>query len=413
MKQIKLIQLSAIFGLLTLITACDDDTINIPSVEAPATYTFERNGTTSVSFGGQTTRIGMGEELISELKDVDNMTEVNLLEMFRNETAAGGDANPYTDADLNASTKSIKSKVAASKDFFALNTAEATTIKADFESWISSQVTEVVANKNVLASAGTAGQIADGSSTRYVSAKGLEYNQLVNKGLIGALMADQMLNNYLGTAVLDEADNQDNNDNDVLDGSNNYTTMEHKWDEAYGYLYGASADAANPNATIGADDNFLNKYVARVEGDPDFAGIADDIYNAFKLGRAAIVAKNYTVRDEQANIIREKISEIIGIRAVYYLQQGKAGIGQTTPDYGGAFHDLSEGYGFIYSLRFTRNPNTGESYFTKAEVDQLLADLMGDGTNGLWDVTTTTLDALSTTIAAKFNFTVEQAASTN
>ena len=38
-------------------------------------------------------------------------------------------------------------------------------------------------------------------------------------------------------------------------------------------------------------DSFLSKYLDKVEGDSDFAGIADDIYDAFKLGRAAIVAK--------------------------------------------------------------------------------------------------------------------------
>ena len=53
----------------------------------------------------------------------------------------------------------------------------------------------------------------------------------------------------------------------------------------------------------------------------------NDVYDAFKLGRAAIVAKNYTVRDEQVEILREKISMIIGIRAVYYLQGGKANLG--------------------------------------------------------------------------------------
>ena len=402
----------AVICALVVFSACDDDSVT-PGVEAPATYSFERNSSTTVSFSGQTTRIAMGEELISELTDFDNFTKENLLEMFRNETASGGDADPFSDTDLNASTKSIKSKVAASTDFFATNTTEAAAIKADFETWIGNQVDEVAPNTGVAAEAGKAGQIADGTTVRYVSAEGLEYNQLVNKGLIGGLMVDQMLNNYLGTAVLDAGDNQANNDADVLEDGKNYTTMEHKWDEAYGYVYGASVDAANPNATIGEDDNFLNKYIARVEGDTDFAGIADEIYNAFKLGRAAIVAKNYTVRDEQAAIIREKISQIIAIRAIYYLQQGKNALSNTTPDYGAAFHDLSEGYGFIYSLRFTRNPNTNESYFTKAEVDGFLEDLLSDGANGLWNVEAATLDAISTAIAEKFSFTVEQAASTN
>ena len=140
--------------------------------------------------------------------------------------------------------------------------------------------------------------------------------------------------------------------------------MEHKWDEAYGYVYGASVDPANPNATIGDDDSFLNKYVGRVEDDADFTGIADDIYDAFKLGRAAIVAKNYTVRDEQAAILREKISQVIAIRAVYYLQQGKASLEAGTVDYASAFHDLSEGFGFVYSLQFTRNSDSTAPYLS-------------------------------------------------
>ncbi len=401
-----------LLALVAIFAACDDEDPT-PSVEAPATYVFERNGATTVSFSGQTQRIGMGEELISAMKDF-GVTDVAMLEMFRNQTAAGGDANPFDDSDLNTSSKSIKSKTAASRDFFSANTVEATEIKEDFETWINSQFTVVFPSQNTIATPGVAGQIADGSSTRYVNEQGLELNQAVNKSLIGALMGDQAMNHYLGVAVLDEADNRANNDAGTTASGENYTTMEHKWDEAYGYIYGTSADPANPNPTIGADDSFFNKYIGRVEGDDDFAGIAADIWDAFKLGRAAIVAKDYIVRDEQAAIIREKLSTVIAVRAVYYLQQGKNGLPADRNDtalYGGAFHDFSEGFGFIYSLRFTRQASGDQPYFTKSEVDGFLEDLMGDGQNGLWDVTDATLDAISEAIAAKFDFTVEQAGS--
>ena len=393
--------------LVALLSACGGDDEPTPSVEAPATYSFIRNGTTTVSFSGQTDRIKMASELIGSMTDFGNITEAELLEMYRNETEQGGDADPYADASLNASTKSVKSKVAASADFFSSNTAESAEIKSDFETWIGSQISEVFPNESTLAEAGVAGQIADGSSTRYVNAKGLEYNQAVNKALIGALMADQMLNNYLGIAVLDAGDNQTNNDNDVLESGKNYTTMEHKWDEAYGYLFGTATSESNPVPTIGDDDSFLNKYLGRVDGDDDFTGIAQEIYDAFKLGRAAIVAKNYTVRDEQAAIIRQKVSEVIAIRAVYYLQQGKSQLGSSM---GGAFHDLSEGFGFVYSLRFTRNPDTSASYFTKSEVDGFIDDLQA-GNDGFWSITGTTLDAISQAIADKFDFTVAEAGS--
>ncbi|MTI39025.1 DUF4856 domain-containing protein, partial [Fulvivirga lutimaris] len=385
---------------------------NGPSINNPDTYSFERNGQSTVSFTGQTTRIQMAEELISAMSDFST-TEAEQLEMYRNEAADGSDAHPFSDPALNEETKNIKSKVAASRDLFFTNASTSSIIKADFEEWISGQVNEVFPNENTVAAPGTAGQIADGSSTRYVNAKGLEYNQLVAKSLIGALMTDQALNNYLGTAVLDEADNRAGNDSELLEDGKNYTTMEHKWDEAYGYLYGTSADKTNPNASIGSDDSFLNKYIGRVEADDDFAGIADEIFEAFKLGRAAIVAGDYNTRDQQAEIIRKKISEVIAIRAVHYLQSGKNALPEDRENsalYGSAFHGLSEGYGFIYSLQFTRQPNTDQPYFTHNEVNAMLEKLLGDGTNGLWDVNTTTLDELSDEIAAKFEFSIDQAA---
>ncbi|MCG1037037.1 DUF4856 domain-containing protein [Polaribacter sargassicola] len=388
-------------AIATVLISCNNNNEDDTQLTvAPSTYTFERNGITTVSFSGQTTRIEMGEEFVSALSD-NTQTTASLSGKFAH---SEGESN-FSDADLNASDKSIRSKTAASTDFYSANTSDASLIKSQFDSWIAAQVSEVYPNWNVDAVSGTAGKIqeAGGGSTRYVNAKGLEYNQVINKGLIGGLMVDQILNNYLSPAVLDAGDNVANNDADVLDGDNNYTTMEHKWDEAFGYLYGLEADVTLP--VLGAD-SFLNKYLDRVEGDADFTGIAADIYDAFKLGRAAIVNKDYTTRDEQAAIIKEKISEIIGIRAVYYLQQGKANLGS---DYASAFHDLSEGLGFVYSLQFTRKPNSTEPYLTKSEVDGFMSTLQAG--NGFWDVTSTTLDDISNTIASKFNFTVTQAGS--
>ncbi|WP_044398914.1 DUF4856 domain-containing protein [Lacinutrix sp. Hel_I_90] len=397
----------ALIAIATLaFTSCssDDDntTVILPpnGVTAPDTYSFERDGNTTVSFDGQTTRIQMAQELVSALKN-PLKTEVELDAMFAHQE----NANDFTDAGLNASNKNLRSKTAASVDYYSANTTEANVIKADFDAYISDQVNTVFPNWADNATAGVAGQIqeAGGGSTRYVNGKGLENNQAFAKGLLGALMVDQMLNNYLSTAVLDAGNNIENNDSAVLDGANNYTAMEHKWDEAYGYLYGNEANPAVP--TLG-QDSFLNEYLLRVEDDVDFSGISMDIYNAFKLGRAAIVAKNYEVRDLQAQIIREKISQVVAVRAVYYLQQGKASLGT---DMAAAFHDLSEAYGFIYSLQFTRIPGTNQPYFTKTEVDAFIATLMSG--NGFWEVTPATLDTISNTISAEFSFTTAQAGS--
>lgn len=399
-----------IFTLLILSIAfiscsSDDDNTdnnNNQSVDTPANYQFTRNGNNTVSYSGQTQRIAMAEELISALKDPTRNQE-SLNAMF---THVEGDQD-FNDPDmleLNASSKNIRSKTAASADYFSSNSTDANAIKANFDSWISSQANDVFPNWGNTASPGNAGLAQElGGSIRYVNEKGLEYNQAFAKSLNGAFLADQICNNYLSAAVLDAGDNVSNNDNDVLVDGKDYTTMEHKWDEAFGYLYGAEEDETAP---VLEADSFLSKYLYKVEADSDFTGIADDIYDAFKLGRAAIVAKNYTVRDEQIEILREKISMIIGIRAVYYLQGGKSEI--ANEDLPSAFHDLSEGFGFIYSLQFTRNPMTDTPYVSKSMVDGYIDTLM-EG-NGFWDVTLETLDQMSENIAAEFGFTVEQAA---
>jgi hypothetical protein len=389
-----------------LFFSCEDDD-NIAETQneiaTPTEYTFERGEQSTVSFSGQTTRIRMAEEMITAFFDPNNSTVESLNAMYAHEEGA----NDFSDDALNNSGKNIKSKVATSIDFFAANTVESAQIQQDFETFIAGQVNEVFPAWDSLASEGVPGQIAEGSTARYVNAKGLEYDQAFVKGLLGALMTDQMLNNYLSTAVLDAGQNIENNTNEITEEGKDYTTMEHKWDEAYGYIFGNAPNTANPLLSVGEDDNYLNKYLGRQEGDPDFAGASQRVFDAFALGRAAIVAKDYELRNEQIEIIREEISEMIGIRAVYYLQIAK--IGFNNGDIGAALHDLSEAYGFVYSLRFTRNPDTNAPNFSSEEVDAYLTQMLESSQNGLWDISFETLDELSNTIAARFNFTVVEA----
>lgn len=385
-------------------TSCstDDDVIDpVPSIEVPEAYTFTRNGESTVSFGGQTARILMAGELFGDLLNPE-MTEEQLSNMFSNEE------NPFSSEDLNSSSKDIKSKVAASKLYFSSNTVESNAIKNTFESWISEQVTDVFPNWETLAEEGVAGQMAQGDKTRYVNGKGIEVNQIFAKSLIGALVTDQILNNYLSEAVLDEADNAEKNSDGATEEGKNYTTMEHKWDEAYGYLVGhPSISSESPLASLDLhEDKLLFNYLAKVDNDPDFAGIAGETFEAFKTGRAAIVAGDYELRDEQVAIIRKNLSLVSAVRSIYYLQNGKSAMANN--DLGTAFHGLSEGLGFLYSLRFTHNPETGQPYIAPEVVLGFLEQLTSG--NGLWDVTPETLDAISEAIATEFGITVAQAA---
>ncbi len=393
-----------ILSALTLASCSKDDDNEDDQGElaVPANYVFERNGSTTVDFNGQTTRLKMAKELLGSFNDFDHADQESLSNMFANEN------DPFSDSDLNASSKSIKSKIAASPLYFLGNTAESDAFKADFEGYIEGQMTEVAANRNELAEAGKAGQIADGSKTRYINSKGLEYNQAFAKGLIGALLADQILNKYLAKSVLDDGTNVTDNDNKVTAEGKNYTDMEHKWDEAYGYLYGDPSIPANdPNSVLNdSEDHLLFGYLGKVDSDSDFSGIAEETYQAFKKGRAAIVSGDYGVRDEQVATIRKNLSRVIAVRAVHYLQEGKKDL--ENDDRGNGFHALSEGYGFVFSLRFTQNPETGQPYLSPEQITAFKEQLLAG--NGFWEVEGATLDEISEAIATAFGFTVEQAA---
>lgn len=401
-------QFLALVALSTFFISCSNDDDSNPSTQTydiPETYTFERNNSTSVDYSGQSSRILMLQEMGDYYKTQGTAgiaIDVNVLSNMYTNTG-----NPFSTADLNSSGKQLKDKTAASVDYFSLlygggTTAEQVSVRAFFET----QFTEGVnASQGNNASAGVAGKYLDGSSVRLFAANGLEPQQVLLKGMMGASFMDQIVNNYLSVNKLDAGTNIIDNTNKIVESGKNYTTMEHNWDEAYGYIYGAD-DAANNSY------KFWSSYINQVNADSDFNTVKADIDLAFRKGRAAIVANDYTTRDAQIAIIKEKLAIVPAVRAVYYLQDGKAKL--VTDNGAKAFHALSEAYGFIMSLRYTNKPGTNSPYFSKVEVDTMLNTLVS-GPNGLWDIDNISpkLDAISTQIATRFGFTVAQAATVN
>ena len=110
------------------------------------------------------------------------------------------------------------------------------------------------------------------------------------------------------------------------------------------------------------------------------------------MGRAAIVAKNYTVMDAQAKIIKVELSKVIMQKSADYLNGyvSKKADGNMAD----AIHALSEGYGFIMSLQAT-NDGTGKPYFSATEVNAMLAKL-----ENFWTVTDADCTSMATTILA-------------
>jgi hypothetical protein len=103
------------------------------------------------------------------------------------------------------------------------------------------------------------------------------------------------------------------------------------------------------------------------------------------------------VRDEQAEIVKTKLSQIIGRKAADYLRSGAGKINDGT--WADAHHALSEGWGFVLSLQFTKNPDTGTPYYSNAEVNSMLSVI-----DDFWTVSPSELETMATEIETKFGF---------
>jgi len=359
------IKLFAVSMLVASNLSCssDDDNSGTNSVipSAPSTYVFERGGESTVNYDGQITRLMQADELYSALNDASS-TEAALDLMF------GGDGSAsagFANEDLNGTSKLIRSKTSA--------LANSATNRPIFDGWITDFSDNVVPNFTGDASDGTAGAITTGTSTYQVNAQGQELDQLFFKSLIGAFTLDQIINNYITPSQLDSGTRRDENTAGTLEEGDPYTTMEHKWDEGFGYLYGQVADVTlnfGLPAEGEATGNLLMKYFQKVENTFE-PGIAERVYNAFIAGRHAITIADYDARDAAATTIKTELSKVIGYYAIYYLNDylAKSGEGNVAK----AHHSLSEAYGFMFSLQFT-NDGGDAPYMDNALVSYALSN---------------------------------------
>jgi len=372
----KVILSLAVFS--TLLFSCSDDDLVVDDsvvVEAPDTYTFTREGETTVSFGGQTARLEMAASLMGQLNS-ENVLASDLLTMFNDGTGFG-------DSTLDDSGKKLGNKTAAYGD---------ESVVEDIRGFITEYADDVSTSFSTDAAAGVAGShTGAGGRTVRINGKGMELNQVFAKSLIGALVMDQVAYGYLSANKIG-----DGVENVALEDGKNYTKMEHHFDEGFGYVYGQESDITAAASPDGSGVLFA-KYLKKVNASEE-PGIATEIYDAFKMGRAAIVANDSEVRDAQAEIVKTKMSRVILHKAAYYLRGAAEAKSAAAVDYADYFHGLSEGYGFVLSLQFTYDQN-GESYFSHAEVDTMLSAL--EAGNGFWDITPEELNAMAAQIEAK------------
>lgn len=282
----------------------DDD----GDLEVPSTYSFPNgDGESTVSYTGQTKRHVLIDDLVvamSNLGEAPSQNVVNDLNFyFRFESATSDNVTTYFNAkDLGgmailpqdsgeltygaiAGGKDLIGKIAGGDgegggetgtligdEFFGWDTGlEANALPVDLVDYFFGRLaTEATDNEAPQI------DIVEGTGTATldivtVDAWALDYRQLVQKFLLGAVAFSQGTNDYLQSDFANMLERE---------GDNLYTEGEHNWDEAFGY-FGAARDYGDYT-----DDEIRN--IGFMDSDDDGA---IDIRSEYNFGNSTNCAK--------------------------------------------------------------------------------------------------------------------------
>ena len=315
-----------IFSSILLISSCGKEDENPIQYTIPDTYSFE-----NVSYSGQIQRIQMLSELKAYMKTAtsgNSLDATRLQAMYTNDAAKAQWNGTYE------TSKQLKSKT------FEL-------VQAGFEELL--EELALASSSKEPGAAGTSGLISsqDGSKTYLIGDDGLDHAQLIEKGLMGACLY------YQATGVYMEPERM-NVDNETVEPGKG-TTMEHHWDEAFGY-YGVPVDFPTNKDGL----HFWGSYSDQRDA---VLGSNQKLMDALLKGRAAIAHKDLATRDEAIEEAQHQWELIAVGSALHYLNSGVAEFN----DMALRGHLLSEAVGFIYSLQF--NPS---KRITNSQINELL-----------------------------------------
>ena len=419
----------ALLIVFALIAACSESG-GSQGAAVPETYAFERGSESSVAYTGQVTRHLLIEDLVGLMKTIsdDVLNGVNLGRYSSPEAVyafltplyeEGGAADPkrtipvlvadedstlqstyadFNDANLKAKLagndsvtdhadwnggafvgwKTANLVINAAGDLGAPDTPEALLLA--FFWTFSSQVSQ-----------GAAGTFPIHAETPlYITPDGHDLTQLVEKHLLGAVTFSQGADDYLD----DDVEGKGLLSANEIDGESPYTTLEHHWDEAYGYWGGArdystytneeiAASGGRPEYERGYHDsngdgeidllaefnfaasvNAAKRDLGSADGAPtDFAAETDV---AFRTGRALITSAyeageqiDLAALTAQRDIVVAGWENAYAATAIHYVNEVLADMDAIGgPDYRFADHvkHWSELKGFALSFQF--NPRS-------------------------------------------------------
>ena len=388
---------------------CDDgDGETAGEVHIPDHYEFESRfePVSSVSYAGQVHRHLLIHDLAGAVGTLteridggwmpaegDVVAELSFYLDFDSEVGAGvthgfaGDVVQGTYGEV--SSKNLVAKLAGndsegqhadwSTDFVGWSADGVTTPESLVRRWI-----EEVDRLAVARASGDVVLDPSGApvAAAYVSAEGLDYQQLLQKFLLGAVAFSQGADDYLDDASLESSDNVE-----PREPGKPSTTLEHHWDEGFGYFgaardFGDYSDAENAESAVHDSDGdgqvdlltevswgHARNAAKRDNGShpdapTDFSG---DAWHGLCAGRALIREAGGALGDGQLAELRRYRDQVVGAwegaiaaTVVHYindvLQDMAAG---DAYDFAGHAKHWSELKGFALSLQF--NPRSAVS----------------------------------------------------
>lgn len=302
------------------------------TIAVPQAYVFDSRfmeGESSVSYSGQVVRNLLLQDLKATTDSVgkDGARPVAVSDLLK--------FYEYDDA-LNLKTLTTTGALSASESHYsALSTGKNLVGKISDEMVIGYNQTADDLVREWFKGIADNSQDSDklGTPMAYTTDDGVDMSQMINKVLIGAVPYYQATGVYLGGLL--ERDNSE-----ARDGTDPYTSMEHAWDEAFGY-FGAARDYSrySDEQLAGKVDDFTfdsngdgsidfkseyNFGLSRNAGKRDKGGSGVDftqqIFNAFLAGRTAItnqgtVAEISAHRQAAAN----GMEKVIAATVVHYI----------------------------------------------------------------------------------------------
>lgn len=238
--------------------------------------------------------------------------------------------------------------------------------------------------RNRPASAGVTGFIGynQGDEDRIlVTAQGLAPGEQYRGMILGAIVLDHLLWKDLEEGMLQDEGLIKQHEALTFLAGHNYTELEHRWDEAYGFY--VELEKELQSATLLA-----------------LPGVSRQLGDAFALGRRAITEYRYDEALSHLRSIRQLLSQAVAARAIeeLYGKHTRANLAEAPEQ---AFRFISRGLGWVYALQFTRR-STGERYLSRSEAQTLLAPITAG--EGLWSPTLEAeLKKLTTTLLERFD----------